>query len=480
MLADLGRATLLISLIAAVFACVSSLYGARTNQISYVQSARNALYGILGLTAFACGLLIYLLWTNDFSVAYVANTTSIQTPKYLKVTALWGSQAGSLLFWNFLLAVFTAGAMRRKWHTKEAKLLPYAIFIASLSQIFFLFISAIIENPFARTVSVPFDGNGLNPLLRHWGMIIHPPLLYLGFVGFTVPFAFAMSALITGELDDHWIKTTRRWTLTAWLFLSLGLILGGRWAYDVLGWGGYWAWDPVENASFMPWLVGTAFLHSVMIQEKRSMFRMWNMFLVILTYLLVILGTFAVRSGFVSSVHSFAQSSIGWYFFGFIAIMTILSGYFLLRRWKALSTHNEVTSLLSREAAFLLNNFVILAITGAIFLGTYFPPISELFGPRMTVGPEWYEIVLGPLFAILVLLMGIAPLTMWHRTNSQKLGQSLRNPALFAICCCCGHAEHRSEHAFCPAGSTLCRAEGADGRHTRRRHYRCRGKSTSS
>ncbi len=221
--------------------------------------------------------------------------------------------------------------MASKWR-EQHELMPYALMVASLTQIFFLFISVFVENPFARLDVIPPDGNGLNPLLRHPGMIIHPPMLYLGFVGFTIPYTFAMAALMANRLDDSWITTTRRWTLVAWLFLSLGLILGGRWAYDVLGWGGYWGWDPVENASLMPWLAGTAFLHSVMIQEKRNMFKSWNMFLIILTYCLVILGTFVVRSGVISSVHSFAQSAIGPLFFGFIAIMFIFSAYWISKR----------------------------------------------------------------------------------------------------------------------------------------------------
>jgi cytochrome c-type biogenesis protein CcmF len=264
-------------------------------------------------------------------------------------------------------------------------------------------------------------------------MIIHPPMLYLGFVGFTIPYAFAMSALISGKLDDVWIKITRRWALVAWLFLSLGLILGGRWAYDVLGWGGYWGWDPVENASFMPWLAGTAFLHSVMIQEKRNMFKMWNMILVLLTYLLVIFGTFVVRSGLISSVHSFAQSAIGPLMFGFLAFMLVLTVYLLFIRAEALKTENKLNSFLSREAAFLYNNFIFLAILIIVFLFTNYSVITELFiGEQIFVGPPVYEQALGPLFLVLVLLMGVAPLTMWYRSSAQRIGMSLRWPALAA------------------------------------------------
>ena len=303
--------------------------------------------------------------------------------------------------------------------------------ITAFTQMFFLALTVGIENPFARLAFVPAEGNGLNPLLRHPGMIIHPPMLYLGFVGFTIPYAFAMAALLSGHLDDSWFRITRRWTLIAWLFLSLGLILGGRWAYDVLGWGGYWAWDPVENASFMPWLTGTAFLHSVMIQEKQKMFKGWNLTLIIITYILMIYGTFIVRTGIISSVHSFAQSSIGNYFFAFLVVMVLFSFFMVYARREQLASENRLQSFFSREAAFLLNNFLILGICFATFWGTNYPIISELlFGEQVTVGEVFYEKVNGPLFALLLLLMGVAPLTMWTRTSLQRLQLQLRYPVL--------------------------------------------------
>lgn len=430
MIADFGFAALILALFTAVYAAVAAAYGAYFGQPRWVESGRNAIVIAFPLVGLACGLLVYLLLTGDFSVEYVWRVSSIGMPDYLKVTALWGGQAGSLLFWNLLLAGFTAVAMARTWK-QHRDLVPYAIAVASLTQIFFLAISIFVENPFARLDMVPADGNGLNPLLRHPGMIIHPPMLYLGFVGFTIPYAFAMSALISGKLDDTWIRITRRWTLIAWLFLSLGLILGGRWAYDVLGWGGYWAWDPVENASFMPWLAGTAFLHSVMIQEKRDMFRWWNMLLILTTYALVIYGTFTVRSGVISSVHSFAQSAVGPLFFGFLVAMIIFSLVLIIKRTEQLNTQNHLQSLWSREAAFLYNNFLILAILAIVFLFTNYPIISELVtGEKGVVGPPVYERALGPLFAALVLLMGVAPLTMWYRTSPQRIGMNMRWPAL--------------------------------------------------
>lgn len=433
MIPDLGYLALLLALVAAVFSAVAAYYGRHTNQPRWVESARNATIATFPLITIACLLMIYSLLTSDFSIEYVWRVSSRDMPTYLKVTALWGGQAGSLLFWNFLLSIFTAASMARNW-SKQRELMPYALMVASFTQIFFIAISLFVENPFARLAAVPIEGNGLNPLLRHPGMIIHPPMLYLGFVGFTIPYAFAMSALISGKLDDVWIKITRRWTLVAWLFLSLGLVLGGRWAYDVLGWGGYWAWDPVENASFLPWLAGTAFLHSVMIQEKRNMFKMWNMFLILLTYSLVIYGTFIVRSGVISSVHAFAQSQIGPLFFGFIAIMFVFSAYWMLNRREDLRSTNRLNSLISREAAFLYNNFLILAILLVVFLFTNYPIFSELVtGEKGFVGPPVYEQALGPLFLLLVLLMGVAPLTMWYRSSAQRIGMSLRWPALAAL-----------------------------------------------
>jgi cytochrome c-type biogenesis protein CcmF len=433
MIADLGYFALLIAFAVSIYAAIAAWYGNKVGEQRWVESARNAVILVFPLVALSAGTIIISLLNNDFSLEYVWRVGSIDMPTYLKVTSLWGGQAGSLLFWNLLLAAFAAIVMARKWSV-DREFMPYVIIVLSFTQVFFLGVSAFIESPFTRMAVIPPDGNGLNPLLRHPGMIIHPPMLYLGFVGFVIPFSFAMAALMTNQLDDRWIRTTRRWTLVAWLFLSLGLILGGRWAYDVLGWGGYWAWDPVENASLMPWLAGTAFLHSVMIQEKRNMFKMWNMFLIVMTYCLVILGTFVVRSGVISSVHSFAQSAIGPFFFAFITIMFLFSAYWMTKRRENLATENQINSLLSREAAFLYNNFVILAILAVVFLFTYYPIFSELFtGEKGFVGAPVYEQALAPLFAVLLLLMGVAPLTMWYKTSVKRLEMSLLWPAVAAL-----------------------------------------------
>lgn len=434
MIATLGYTALLLAFVASLYAIATSLYGLYRHDSRWVETARNATVVIFPLILLASAMVVVSILNNDFSLDYVAQVSSREQPTYLKVTALWGGQAGSLLFWNLMLSVFTALAMLRHWQRdRDHDLIPYALAVSTITQAFFLGISLFVENPFALASSIVENGRGLNPLLRHPGMIIHPPMLYLGFTGFTIPYSFAMAALLNGKLDDTWLKLTRRWTLIAWLFLGLGLVLGGRWAYDVLGWGGYWAWDPVENASLMPWLAGTAFLHSVMIQEKRDMFKIWNMFLVLLTYLLVIYGTFTVRSGIISSVHAFAQSAIGPLFFGFWAIMLLSSLVLIFYRWNQLHSPNHLESLLSRESAFLLNNFVFLGILFATFWGTNYPIISELVtGEKATVGAPFYEKVNGPLFAVLMFLMGVAPLTMWYRTSIKRLEISLRLPALLS------------------------------------------------
>jgi cytochrome c-type biogenesis protein CcmF len=396
--------------------------------------------------------IILLLTTGQYQVKYVQEVTSNSMPLYLRVTALWGGQAGSLIFWSWLMSAFASAVTLRKW-ARDREFLPWVIVVALVTLAFFLLLSIFVENPFERywrtslgeiTVAMfqpagttpisPSDGAGLNPLLRHPGMIIHPPMLYLGFVAFVIPYAFAMAALITGRTDDRWIRLTRRWTLWAWLFLSLGLILGGRWAYDVLGWGGYWGWDPVEIAAFMPWLTGTAFLHSVVIQEKRGMLKQWNMVLIILTYDLVIFGTFLTRSGVLSSVHAFAQSAIGPLFFGFIGLTFAASLALLSWRWNTLKSQDRMTSLFSREALFTLNNLLFMAVLVVCFWGVVFPIISEVFsGQKITVGPPYYERANAPLFGGMMLLMGIAPLSAWRQSTLKTLGRAAWKPGVVSL-----------------------------------------------
>src|SRR3990170_16209 len=452
MIEEAGYLALVIALGVSLFGAAAAAYGARRGRPEWVESGRRAMLLVWPLISLADLAIILLLVGERYDIEYVANVTSQAMPPYLKITALWGGQAGSLVFWSWLMAAFASAAALRRWD-RDAELLPWVTVVALGTLAFFLVLVIFVENPFARlwltvdggqvsalfrpagaTALHPSDGQGLNPLLRHPGMIIPPPMLYLGFVSFVIPYAFAMAALIAGRSDDRWIKIPRRWTLVAWLFLSLGLLLGGRWAYDVLGWGGYWGWDPVEIAAFMPWLTGTAFLHSVMIQEKKGMLKRWNMVLIILTYALVIFGTFLTRSGVLSSVHAFAQSAIGPMFFAFIGLTTVASLSLLMHRWPDLRSENQLGSLLSRESLFLLNNLLFMGILIVCFWGVLFPLISELFpGQKVTVGPPFYERATGPLWAGLLLLMGVAPLSAYGRTSARLLGNALWKPLVLSL-----------------------------------------------
>lgn len=451
MFAEFGYGILCLGFIVAIYSVFAAVLGARNRSSSLVESARRGMLLTFPLISISALSLIYLLVNNHFEVSFVYEVTSKSMPTYLKITAWWGGQAGSLVFWSFLMSAFACAATLRKWD-RDIEFLPWVIVVASITLAFFLGLVIFYENPFARywlvggnvephmfapanaTLFFPDDGRGLNPLLRHPGMIIHPPMLYLGFVSFVIPYAFAMAALITGRTDDRWIRLTRRWTLWAWLFLSCGLVLGSRWAYDVLGWGGFWGWDPVEIAAFMPWLTGTAFLHSVMIQEKRGLLKHWNMILIILTYALVIFGTFLTRSGVLSSVHAFAQSAIGPVFFVFIGITFIASVALVIRRWPDLRSETEMKSMLSREALFLFNNLMFISILVVCFWGVIFPIISELFtGQKVTVGPPFYKHATAPLFSTLLFLMAIAPLSAWGRSTLETLGRSIWKSALAAL-----------------------------------------------
>lgn len=460
MISELGLISLLLAFLASCYAVVTSILGARSHNDALVLSARNAGLLVFPLVTTATLALLVGLMTGQYQISYVWSVTDPSTPDFYRFTALWGSQQGSLLFWNFIMSGFTAAAIVFNWNSHR-RLMPYAITYMMAVLAFFIGLVLFMENPFARYWLTPDNqviesilapagafapsatrlaqtANGLNPLLRHFGMIIHPPMLYLGFTGFVIPFAFAMAALASGDLSTNWIKATRRWSLIAWLFLSLGLLLGGRWAYDVLGWGGYWGWDPVENAAFLPWLIGTAFLHSVMIQEKRGMLKTWNMFLVIFTFSAVIFGTFATRSGLVDSVHSFAESEIGFPMFLFWSIVTLISVGLILYRWNRgeLRGEHQFHNLLGRESLFVLNNVIFVALFFAVFWGSFGAPIvSELFlGTNITLGSEYFNQVTPPLFLALYLLMGIAPLSAWGATTLSRLGRAMLIPlALTAI-----------------------------------------------
>lgn len=447
MVAEISYGAMVLALLVALYGICAAIYGARKKFLSWVESARIAMILTWPLISIAVFGLIYLLLDGHYEVQYVYSVTSNSVPSYLKLPAMWGGQAGSIIFWSCLLSAFISVAALREWE-RERELLPWVIIISLFTLAFFLILTIFIENPFVRfwqmpdgsvvssmfrpavsMLLIPDDGLGLNPLLRHIGMILHPPMQYLGFVSFVIPYAFVIAVLITGRKDEHWIRIVRRWMLIAWLFLSLGLLLGSRWSYDVLGWGGYWGWDPVEIAALMPWLSGTAFLHSVMIQEKRGLFKRWNMVLIVLTYLLVIFGTFVTRSGLLSSVHAFAQSAIGPLLFVFIGLNFTVSLGLLIFRWGRFRSESYLTSLLSRESLFLVNNLLLMGILAVCFLGVIFPLVSELLtGQKVTVGPPYYERATGPLFASLLLLMGITPLSAWGRSTAVTMGRAVWKP----------------------------------------------------
>jgi cytochrome c-type biogenesis protein CcmF len=451
MAAEIGFGSLFISLIISIYGVAAAIYGERNKLRNWVLSAKRAMGLVFPLLTISVFSLVFLLVGDQFDIVYVSEVSSRSMPLYLKVTALWGGQAGSLLFWSWLLAGFTSAVTLRKWD-RDQDLLPWVIVVSLITLAFFILLSVFFENPFARywltdlgiTTSFspppggspvfPRDGSGLNPLLRHPGMIIHPPMQYLGFVAFIIPFAYAMASLITGRSDDRWIQLSHKWTLWAWLFLSLGLVLGARWAYDVLGWGGYWGWDPVEISALMPWLSGTAFLHTVLIQEKRGMFKQLNMVLIILTYNLVILGTFLTRSGFLSSVHSFAQSRIGPIFLAFIALTLVGSIWILNRRWEVLRSKQVLSSFFSKEALIILSALLFLGILATSFWGVMFPKISELVtGQKVTVGPPFYERVAGPILGGMLVIMVICPLAVWGYSSFKHLGRLLWKPFLVSL-----------------------------------------------
>lgn len=429
----IGYTALVLSLALAIYATIGAVVGAQKDRPELVLSAKNAAVGVVVLLGLAVLALEYLLVTGHFQTEYVASVTNTDAALFFKITALWGGQNGSLLFFAFLMSLFTGAIIVTKWGAVRS-LIPYVLAVMEAVQVFFIGLVVFVANPFAQLPFFPADGQGLNPMLYHWGMIIHPPILYIGFVAFIVPFAFAVAALITRQPGDLWMRTTRRWSLLAWLFLGMGMLLGGRWAYDVLGWGGYWGWDAVENAALIPWLVATPYLHSVTMQENRGMMKRWNVALIILTFALVIEGVFLTRSGVIGSVHSFAQSAIGPLFLAFIAVLFVFSLALFISRWDDLAGDNELDSLLSREAMFLLNNFLFLGLALTVWWGTHFPVISEaVTGSKIVVGPPFFEKTAGPLFAGVLLLMGVAPLTPWRRVASGKLLQTLRWPALIGL-----------------------------------------------
>jgi cytochrome c-type biogenesis protein CcmF len=397
------------------------------------ETARRAGIATFALVFLAALVLVTSAFQDDFSIAYIYHHSNRDLPAPYKFATLWSGQEGSLLFWSLLLAAY--GLVLRLRHKTDTRLFAYASAIIAAVQIFFLLLLNFAAHPFAlMTGTLPADGAGLNPLLQYPEMVIHPPMLYLGYVGFTVPFAFALGALIMRYPGEKWIRITRRWTMATWGFLTCGVFLGAHWAYSVLGWGGYWGWDPVENASLMPWLTGTAFLHSVMMQEKRGMLKMWNMWLIFATFWLAILGTFLTRSGIISSVHAFAQSSIGEWFKWFLLITLATFGFFFFKNKSHLRSEHKLESLISRESSFLFNNLLLLLACFTVLWGTWFPLISEYVqGNKVTVGPPFYNKVAIPVTLLLLLLTAVGPLLAWRKTSLESLKRNFMWPALGAL-----------------------------------------------
>jgi cytochrome c-type biogenesis protein CcmF len=429
---ETGSISIFLAFILSVYVISASVIGARARRNDLIKSAENGALAVCFLLIIGALSLIHALLNLDFSLKYVALNASSDLSTIYRITALWAGQAGSLLLWCLILSIYTSLVVIQ--NRRRGRFTPYVLATLAAVSSFFIFLVAFVESPFEKLPFVADEGRGLNPILQNGYMAIHPLTLYLGYVGVTVPFAFGMGALLSGKLDDEWIRQCRKWALLAWTFLSLGLLLGARWAYLELGWGGYWAWDPVENAAFMPWLVGTAFVHSVMIQEKRGMLKKWNLSLIILTFFLAIFGTFVTRSGVLSSVHSFAQSDIGPYFLGFIGFILIFSFAMFILRLDDLRSDTHFDSILSRESAFIFNNLLFLAAAFTVFLGTIFPIISELITRnKILVGPPYFNKVNVPIGLVLILLMGIGPLISWRKASKDNLIRNFTFPVSIGI-----------------------------------------------
>ncbi|HEV2383396.1 MAG TPA: heme lyase CcmF/NrfE family subunit [Terriglobia bacterium] len=440
---QVGSVGLIAAVAFALYALVAGALGGRLRSLRVTRSAERAALAFFAMVTLAVLALEYQILTDSFGSAYVAAHSNRALPIYYKIPVLWSGQEGSLLFWTWLLSIYSALVvlMNRR---RNRQLMPYVVSILMGTGVFFSTLILFFANPFSELSAagaggalrafVPPDGNGLTPALQYPSMVIHPPMLYLGYVGMVVPFAFAMAALISRQLGDNWIRTTRRWTMVPWMFLGVGIVLGGNWAYEVLGWGGYWAWDPVENASLLPWLAGTAFLHSVMIQEKRGMLKVWNMVLVIATFFLSIFGTFLTRSGIVSSVHAFAQSNIGPFFAAFLGVIVVFSLTLLFLRLDFLKSENQLDSVVSRESGFLFNNWVLLAAVFAVLWGTIFPIVSKAVqNQTVTVGAPFFNRFMVPIGLILLFLTGAGPLLAWRKTSFQSIKQNFTIPMAIAV-----------------------------------------------
>ncbi len=434
-MATLGACILLAAFVVCIYAAAVSVAGARRGSDRWIDSGIGALYLTTALMTVASGIIIHAFVVGDYSIKYVQRYSDAVQPLFYKITSYWGGLDGSIMFWAFLLSVFgaTAVAVNRERHRE---LMPYVVAVIALVEAFFLFLMIVHRNPFETFLTAtPAEGRGLNPLLQNPYMVIHPPSLYTGFVGMTIPYAFGMAALITGYLDDSWLRAVRRWTMVSWLFLTFGLTLGMIWAYEELGWGGYWGWDPVENAGLLPWFTATAFLHSVMVQERRAMLRVWNVTLVIVTFLLTIFGTFMTRSGVVQSVHAFGEDrQLAYLFTIFMALIVVVSFGFVIYRLPLLRSRHELDSWASREAAFLANNWILLFAALFVLFATMFPTLSEaMTGERLTVGPPFFNKWMAPIGLALLLLTGIAPLLAWRRTTLTNLRDEFLWPVALTV-----------------------------------------------
>ena len=432
-MADLGRFSLLGALVLACYAPIAALVGTRLRRPDLVATARRAVSMVALLEVIAAGVLVGALLRRDYTFAYVAGHVRDAQAGWYNLTSFWGGMEGSLLLWALILSGYTLAVLRSVAQGRP-RLVPGVVTVCSAVSAFFLFMVTAVASPFATLPFPPADGRGMNPLLLNPWMAIHPPTLYLGFVGMTAPFALVLAALADGTVEDGGVLLARRWMLWAWYCLSMGLVFGAKWSYVVLGWGGYWAWDPVENAALMPWLVSTAFLHSVMVQERRAALGQWTVLLVVLAFGLSIFGTFLTRSGVLSSVHSFTQSPLGAYFLGFLSLVLLAAFGIVASRWEALRSRSALEAVLSRESAFLFNNVVFVTIAFAVFLGTVFPVISEaLTGRRVNVGPPFFDHVVAPLGLLLLLLMGVGPLLAWRRASPASLQRDFLAPGAAGV-----------------------------------------------
>ena len=432
---EAGGYFLLLSLVLSTGMTFSLIYGLFRKDGRFIDVSYRASKGVFLLLSLSAFMMIYFFVTDNFRVEYVASYSERALPLFYKITGLWAGQKGSLLLWAWLLSLYTFIAVFKDEKRPNTSYLPYVLLILNGTILFFLVLLNFVTPPFEMSRTFPADGNGLNPLLQNPGMVFHPPTLYLGYVGFTVPFAFGMAALITKDLGEWWIKRTRAWTLFSWAFLTLGIVFGGWWAYRELGWGGVWGWDPVENASLMPWFTATAFLHSVIIQERRGMLKVWNLVLILLTFALSIFGTFITRSGIITSVHAFGQSSVGYVFLGFLFLVITVGGYLIWSRYDKLKEKNpRIESVISKEGSFLYNNIILFGLAFATFWGTIFPLIVEAVkGIKISVGPPFFNKVNSPLFLLLLILMAICPLLAWRRTSWQGIKRNFLLPGAFML-----------------------------------------------